>query len=137
MLTIGDNALLSEEKEAVQNQIEKVKENLEKVLLIIEYLHNNKKEISPKPLPPDKEEILGTSRRQKVLYNVEISNLNKRIEEINISLANKQYLSVGCKGYIYPGVKIIINDAVFKAESEYVRTKITLGDDGEIYAAPL
>lgn len=137
MLTIGDNALLSEEKEAVQKQIEKVKENLEKVLLIIEFLHNKKKEISPKPLPPDKEELLGTSRRQKVLYNVEINNLNKRIEEINISLANRQYLSVGCKGYIYPGVKIIINDAVFKAESEYVRTKITLGDDGEIYAAPL
>lgn len=137
MLTIGDNALLSEEKEAVQKQIEKVKENLEKVLLIIEFLHNKKKEISPKPLPPDKEEILGTSRRQKVLYNVEINNLNKRIEEINISLANRQYLSVGCKGYIYPGVKIIINDAVFKAEAEYVRTKITLGEDGELYAAPL
>lgn len=137
MLTIGDNALLSEEKEAVQKQIDKVKESLDKVLLIIEFLHNKKKELSPKPLPPDKEEILGTSRRQKVLYNVEINNLNKRIEEINISLANRQYLSVGCKGYIYPGVKIIINDAVFKAESEYVRTKITLGEDGEIYAAPL
>lgn len=137
MLTIGDNALLSEEKEAVQKQIDKVKESLDKVLLIIEFLHNKKKELSPKPLPPDKEEILGTSRRQKVLYNVEINNLNKRIDEINISLANRQYLSVSCKGYIYPGVKIIINDAVFKAESEYVRTKITLGEDGEIYAAPL
>lgn len=137
MLTIGDNALLSEEKEAVQKQIDRVKESLDKVLLIIEFLHNKKKELSPKPLPPDKEEILGTSRRQKVLYNVEINNLNKRIEEINISLANRQYLSVGCKGYIYPGVKIIINDAVFKAEAEYVRTKITLGEDGEIYAAPL
>lgn len=136
-LTIGDNALLSEEKEAVMKQIDKVKENLEKVLLIIEFLHNKKKELAPKPLPPDKEEVLGTSRRQKVLFNVEISNLNKRIEEINISLANRQYLSVGCKGYIYPGVKIIINDAVFKAESEYVRTKITLGDDGEIHATPL
>lgn len=137
MLTIGDNALLSEEKEAVQKQIDKVKESLEKVLLIIEFLHNKKKELSPKPLPPDKEEILGTSRRQKVLYNVEINNLNKRIDEINISLANRQYLSVSCKGYIYPGVKIIINDAVFKAESEYVRTKITLAEDGEICAAPL
>lgn len=137
MLTIGDNALLSEEKEAVQKQIDKVKESLDKVLLIIEFLHNKKKELSPKPLPPDKEEILGTSRRQKVLYNVEINNLNKRIDEINISLANRQYLSVSCKGYIYPGVKIIINDAVFKAEAEYVRTKITLGEDGEIYAAPM
>lgn len=137
MLTVGDNALLSEEKEAVMKQIEKVKENLEKVLLVIEFLHNKKKELSPKPLPPDKEEILGTSRRQKVLCNVEISNLNKRIDEINVALANRQYLSVSCKGYIYPGVRIIINDAVFKAEAEYVRTKITLGENGEIYAAPL
>lgn len=133
-LTVGDNALLSEEKEAVMKQIEKCSENLEKIMLVIDFLKNKKKE---KPLPPDKEEILGTSRRQKVLINMEIGNLKKRIEEIDISLANRQYLTVECKGYIYPGVKIIINDAVFKVEAEYVRTKITLGEDGEIHTAPL
>lgn len=133
-LTVGDNALLSEEKEAVMKQIEKCLENLEKIVLVIDFLKNKKKE---KPLPPDKEEILGTSRRQKVLINMEIGNLKKRIEEIDISLANRQYLTVECKGYIYPGVKIIINDAVFKVEAEYVRTKITLGEDGEIHTAPL
>lgn len=133
-LTVGDNALLSEEKEAVMKQIEKCSENLEKIILVIDFLKNKKKE---KPLPPDKEEILGTSRRQKVLINMEIGNLKKRIEEIDISLANRQYLTVECKGYIYPGVKIIINDAVFKVEAEYVRTKITLGEDGEIHTAPL
>lgn len=134
LLTIGDNALLSEEKDALTKQIEHYKENLEKILLVIDFLQNKKKE---KPLPPDKEEILGSSRRQKVLFNVEISKLNKRIEEIDISLANRQHLSVECRGYIYPGVKIIINDAVMKVASEYVRTKVTTAEDGEIYAAPL
>ena len=59
------------------------------------------------------------------------------MEEINITLASRQYLTVSCKGYLYPGVKIIINDAVFKAETEYVRTRIRLDEDGTIGAAPL
>ena len=61
----------------------------------------------------------------------------QRVEEINITLASRQYLTVSCKGYLYPGVKIIINDAVFKAETEYVRTRIRLDEDGTIGAAPL
>lgn len=81
--------------------------------------------------------MLGYSCRQKILIGVDIKKLEKRIDEINIELENRQYLSISCRGYMYPGVKIVINDAVFKVEEEYVRTKITLNSDGEIYAAPL
>ena len=81
--------------------------------------------------------MLGYSCRQKILIGVDIKKYEKRIEEIDLELANRQYLSISCRGYMYPGVKIIINDAVFKVEDEYVKTKITLNSDGEIYAAPL
>ena len=135
LLTVGDNALLSEEKEAVLKQIEKLKGDLEKTKLVINFLTEKKKEL--RTLPEEKEEMLGYSCRQKILIGVDIKKYEKRIEEIDLELANRQYLSISCRGYMYPGVKIIINDAVFKVEDEYVKTKITLNSDGEIYAAPL
>lgn len=135
LLTVGDNALLSEEKESVNKQIAKLQNDLEKIVLVIDFLNQKKKELHS--LPDDKEELLGNSCRQKILIGVDIKKLNKRIDEINVALASKQFLSVKCTGYMFPGVKIIINDATFKVESEYVRTRITLNSDGEIYAAPL
>ena len=134
-LTIGDNALLSEEKEAVNRQIEKLSGDLEKTVLVIDFLNQKKKELHS--LPEDKEEMLGNACRQKILIGVETKKLWKRIDEINIALSKRQYLSLQCHGYMYPGVKIIINDATFKVEDEYVRTRISLGEDGEIHASPL
>lgn len=135
MLTVGDNALLSEEKAAVLKQIEKLNGDLEKTKLVINFLTEKKKEL--RTLPDEKEEMLGYACRQKILIGVDIKKYEKRIEEIDLELENRQYLSISCRGYMYPGVKIIINDAVFKVEDEYVKTKITLNSDGEIYAAPL
>ncbi len=135
LLTVGDNALLAQEKDTVLKQIEKSSGELEKITLVINFLNDKKKELHS--LPEDKEVILGNACRQKVLLGVEISKLKKRVEEIDLSLANRQYLSIGCKGYMYPGVKIVINDAVFKVESEYVRTRVALSEDGMIHALPL
>ncbi len=135
MLTIGDNALLAEERDSLMMEIEKNNKSINDVTLIINFLNEKKKEL--RSLPEDKEKILGNACRQKILLGVEINNLKKRVEEININLASRQYLTVSCTGYLYPGVKIIINDAVFKAETEYVRTRIRLDEDGTICAAPL
>ncbi len=135
LLTVGDNALLSEEKNEVLKKIEKMQKSLDDLILIINFLNEKKKEL--RTLPEDKEKILGNACRQKILMGVDINNLRKRIDEIDTSLSNRQYLSISCKGYIYPGVRIVINDAVFKAEAEYVRTKISLDEDGIIHASPL
>lgn len=135
MLTIGDNALLAEERISLMNEIEKNQKSIDDLTLIINFLNEKKKEL--RTLPEDKEKILGNACRQKILLGVEINRLNKRVDEININLASRQYLTVSCKGYMYPGVKIVINDAVFKADTEYVRTKIRLEEDGTIVAAPL
>ncbi|MDE5993450.1 MAG: FapA family protein [Oscillospiraceae bacterium] len=135
MLTIGDNALLAEERDSLMKEIEKNQKSIEDLTLIINFLNEKKKEL--RTLPEDKEKILGNACRQKILLGVEINRLNKRVDEININLASRQYLTVSCKGYLYPGVKIIINDAVFKAESEYIRTKIKLAEDGVICAVPM
>lgn len=135
LLTVGDNAILAEEKENVLKQIEKTTAELEKVVLVINFLNEKKKEL--KSLPEDKEVILGNAARQKVMLGMEIKKLKKRVEEIDISLASKQFLSVDCKGYIYPGVKIIINDSTFAPEAEYVRTRVAQAPDGTIRTSPL
>lgn len=135
LLTVGDNALLSEEKEAVNRQIEKLTADLEKVVLVIDFLNKKKKELHT--LPEDKEEMLGNACRQKILIGVETKKMWQRIDEIDVALAQKQHLSVKCQGYMYPGVKIIINDATLKVETEQVRTRVVIGDDGEIHAMPL
>ena len=135
LLTVGDNALLAEEKETVLKSIERSQKTLDDLILVINFLNEKKKELHT--LPEEKEVMLGNACRQKILLGVEINKLRKRVDEIDTCLSNRQYLSIGCKGHLYPGVKIIINDAVFKAESEYVRTRIALDEDGLIHAAPL
>lgn len=135
IVTIGDNALLAEEKNKLLKEIESMQKNLDNFMLVIKFLNDKKKEL--RSLPEDKEKMLGNACRQKILIGMDINKLRRRVDEIDTSLSNKQFLSVGCRGHMYPGVKIIINDAVFKAETEYVRTKISLDEDGLIHAAPL
>ena len=135
LLTVGDNALLSEEKEAVNRQLEKLSGDLEKVVLVIDFLNQKKKELHT--LPEDKEEMLGNACRQKIIIGVETKKLWKRIDEIDIALAQKQHLSVQCHGYMYPGVKVVINDATYKVETEQAHSKIVIGEDGEIRSVPM
>ncbi len=135
VLTVGDNALLAEEKTVVLKEMEKLQKTIDDLTLVINFLNEKKKELHT--LPEDKEQMLGNACRQKIVMGMDIKKLQKRVDEIDTSLSNKQFLSIGCKGYMYPGVKIIINDQVFKAEAEYVRTRVSLSEDGIIHSAPL
>lgn len=134
-ITLGDNAILSKEKDELEAKIAALQKSMNELTLIVNFLTEKKKELHR--LPEDKEKILGNAARQKILYSVDVKNANKRIEEINISLEAKQMLSVGCRGYIYPGTRITINDVTFKVEDEYVRSLIKLDKDGLITVSPL
>ncbi len=135
VLTVGDNALLAEEKTGLLNDMEKLKKTIDDLTLVINFLNEKKKELHT--LPEEKEQMLGNACRQKIVMGMDIKKIQKRIDEIDTSLSNKQFLSIGCKGYMYPGVKIIINDQVFKVEAEYVRTRVSISEDGIIHSAPL
>lgn len=58
MLTIGDNALLAEERDSLLMEIEKNNKGINDVTLIINFLNEKKKE--QRSLPEDKEKILAT-----------------------------------------------------------------------------
>jgi uncharacterized protein (DUF342 family) len=129
-LTIGGNALLTKEKQDILAKIAEIERKTNDINLIINYLKEKQK--NDLRLSEDKEKALGDSVRQKVLFSVETSKLQKRIAEIDEALTKRQFLSVGCRGVLYPGVKIIINDEAEKIEHEYHKSKVFLGEDGKI-----
>lgn len=133
-ITLGDNAILADEKVQLEMKITAAQKKIEDLTMIINFLNEKKKELHK--LPDDKEEMLATAVRQRVLSNVEIKTNRKRIDEINVYLSTKQQLWVKCKGYIYPGTRITINDNVFKADTEYAHSMVFIGADGEIGAMP-
>ena len=63
--------------------------------------------------------------------------LRKRIAEIDASLAQKQYRCIVCKGTVYPGVRVTINDTSKKIETETVRVKIYLDESGNVATGPV
>ena len=133
-ITLGDHAILADEKTQLEMKITAAQKTIEDLTMIVNFLNEKKKELHK--LPDDKEEMLATAVRQRVLSNVEIKTSQKRIDEINIYLSTKQQLWVRCKGYIYPGTRITINDNVFKADTDYAHSMVSIGADGEIAATP-
>ena len=127
--------MLSEEKTGLLAKIAQHEKSLADLTKIVDFLNEKKKQLHH--LPEDKEAILGNAARQKVLLNVEIKTAQKRIQEIDLSLACRQNLTVSCKGHIYPGTRITINDTNFKVENEYVHTVIGLDEDGMVLISPL
>lgn len=132
---IGDNAVLTKEKEQLDKQIQSVEQQIIRCTQMIDFLNEKKKALFR--LPDDKEELLGTSVRTRVMLGMDKKKLQKRVAEIEASLQVKQHLSIQCKGTVYPGVKVVINDCTYKFENEYKYVKIYLDEDGQIVAAPL
>ncbi len=129
-LSVGNNAILTNEKINLTANIADIERRINDINLAVNYLKGKQKEL--KRLPEEKEKLLGTSIRQKVIFGVEVSKLQKRISEIDELLMKRQFLSVGCTGVIYPNVKIIINDEAIKIEDEYHRSRVFLDSEGEI-----
>lgn len=135
-ITLGDNALLSDEKKKLIEQVTGWEKSLSDLSLVVNFLNEKKKDLHH--LPDDKEEILGNSARQKIIITKQISTANKRITEIDSSLKVKQRLSVSCKGTVYPGTTITVNDLSYKVERESVRCCIAPNaENSAIIVTPL
>jgi uncharacterized protein (DUF342 family) len=130
-VTLGNNAVLTNEKSELMKTIEKRNQEIHDLTLIIDFL-NDKKKRDRKPLPQDKEEILGNSVRTRLIKSREIQTMNKRITEIDETLQNKQNLRINCKGTIYPKTKIVINTSRYEVSNEWTRCSVYIGEDGEI-----
>lgn len=127
-VTIGDNAVLTAEKNQAVLKIGKLKEQITMADQIVEILKMKKQQLGS--LPPEREEMLTNTTRSKIQYQMEISQLQKRIEEISVYLENKENLSVYVNKTIYPGTKININDFTLPFKDEYHKCRVCLGSDG-------
>ena len=134
-IIIGDNAVLTKEKEQLKKQIDSIESKITSNTQVIDFLNEKKKQLHH--LPEDKEELLGTSVRNRLMLGMEKKKIVKRISEIETSLQVKQHLSIQCKGTVFPGVRVVMNDSVYKFENEYKYVKIFLNDEGSIITGPL
>ncbi|MDR0944486.1 MAG: FapA family protein [Ruminococcus sp.] len=130
-VTLGNNAVLTNEKMEHMKIIEKREQENHDLTLIIDYL-NDKKKKEMKPLPGEKEEILGNAVRTRLIKQREIGDMKKRISEIDEMLLNKQNLRINCKGTIYPKTKIVINTSRYEVSAEWTHCSVYIGEDGEI-----
>ena len=79
---------------------------------------------------------MGQTVKTKINLQMEIKRIEKRLKEIDESLAVKQYLSFGCRGTVYPGVKVVIGESVYQVTNEYHRVRFRTGNDGNVEVAP-
>ncbi len=129
-LTLGNNAILSKERADIEKEASELETQIQRCAQIIEFLTEKRKQL--KGLPEDKEEILNNCIRTKLTDQMKRKNIFKRIEEIDEMLSENQYRTFSCKGYAYPGVKVRINNEVYKFEKETVRSRLRLDEEGKI-----
>ena len=126
----GNNAMLNAEMNGLIKKISECDSKLDRCVQIIDFLNEKRREL--KSLPEDKEELLGTMVRTKISCQVEKKNAQKRISEIEQELSETQFKYVSCRGTVYPGVRVTINNATTKFDTETTHVKIFLNDQGEI-----
>ncbi len=127
-IVVGDNAILTEEKERLTARIAELNGDEEKCNKILEFLELKRKQLGS--LPPDKTEIFNSAAKTILMARTERTQLNARIEDIDVQLQTKQNISVSCRKELNPGVKIVINDNVLTINDLYQHCEIGLGNDG-------
>lgn len=133
MVTLGNNAVLSEEMEGHRHKIAEMEDKLDQLGKIVTALTEMAK---VSKLTPEREQMKVEAMRSRFQIQGEIKRLNARIAEIESTLERKQILSISCKKAFYPGVTLRINSYVYQVNVMTPHSKATIGD-GEIVMVPL
>lgn len=133
LVTLGNNAVLSEEMEGHKRRIAEMEDKLDQIGKILTALTEMAK---VSKLTPEREQMKVEAMRSRFQIQGEIKRLNSRISEIETALERKQNLSISCKKAFYPGVTLRINSYVYQVNTVTSRARATIGD-GEIIMAPL
>ncbi len=132
-ITLGNNAVLSEERDQLENDIKTMDDKSEQLGKILVTLG----EIAKKgKLPPEREQLKAEALRSRLKLQSEIKKIKMRISEIDDILQLTQNLSIACKRTIYPGVTLRINNCVLQVNAAQSRARATV-ENGEIVFKPL
>lgn len=133
-ITVGDHAILFEEKIALEKQIADIDAEILRYDQAIEYLEEIKKRT---PLPPERETLLGNAKKLKIRKGVEKNPIIRRIKEIDTFIGAKKNLRVACQKVLYPNVKITLSSFVLNVEQENNRCRVYVDKDDGIVIRPL
>lgn len=133
LVTLGNNAVLSEEMEGHKRHITDMEDKLDQLGKIVATLAEMAKVTK---LSPEREQMKVEAMRSRFQIQGEIKRLMARIKEIETTLERKQNLSISCKKAFYPGVTLRINSYVFQVNVVTPHCRATIGDN-EIVMAPL
>lgn len=133
MITLGNNAVLSEEMEGHKRQISELEDKLDQLGKIVTALTEMAK---VSKLTPEREQMKVEAMRSRFQIQGEIKRLKNRISEIETTLERKQNLSISCKKAFYPGTTLRINSFVYQVNVLTPHSKATIADS-EIVMVPL
>ncbi len=133
LITLGNNAVLSEEREKLTKNIDDMKNKLDQLAKVLTTLATFAKQGK---LSPEHEQIKTQSVRNRLKLQREIKVAVDRTAEIDAALELNQSLSVSCKKAIYPGVTLRINSSILQVNTVNSCCRATI-DGGEIVFKPL
>jgi uncharacterized protein (DUF342 family) len=131
VISLGDNSILSAESEMLKTRIQKIENEIMELTMIIDYLNEKRK--TEKTLLPEKEELLGTSVKIRILRWRDIKVVEKRLEELEHLLENRQNLKLEVTGVIYPKTKINVNTTRYETTNEWRNVSVFVDDDNEFH----
>ena len=132
LITLGNNAVLSEERDALNRSVAEMEDKIDQLGKILDTLT----EIAKKSkLTPEREQMKAEAVRNRLKMQMEIKRATQRIAQIEQSLMVSQSLSVSARKSFYPGVTLRINDCVLQVNVETSHSRATIRD-GEIVFVP-
>ena len=127
VITLGNNAVLNEEREAANKKIEELEDKADQLGKILTTLTEMAKTAK---LPPEREQMKVEAMRSRFQIQGEIKRLKSRIVEIERVLQQHQSLAVSCRKEFLPGVIIRINSFMYQVNVPTSRSKATIGSEG-------
>lgn len=134
-VTLGDSAVLAEEKLELEHGVYEAEENCRKLVQVIDLLQEHKRKIGA--LSPDRESMLAVAIRSRFTYQRQTKQMQARIAEIDASLREVMVHSITVKREIWPGVTVRVGVASALIEKHTTKTLIKEGEDGTLEFAPL
>lgn len=132
-ITLGNNAVLMEERETLDKQIKDMEDKLDQLGKILATLTELQKAAK---LSPEREQLKADALRNRLKIQAEIKKSKLRMSDIDEALKLTQNLSVSIKRMIYPGVKLRINSSMLAVKTTENRCRATV-EKGEITFKPL
>jgi len=134
-LTLGNGAILSEEKLELEKKEASLTEQIGKLQQISTMLNEHKKKLGG--LAPDREDMLSSAIRTRLKYSNDVKLIKKRIAEIDASILSTYNLNIEVRKELYPGVSVRIGTNRIKVENKNTRCRVYANSNGEIEIKPI